>query len=446
MRGSGLRAVLCVLLAAAALPRETGAEPGGRQAEIEARSAAKEAERKQRGERLRETDRRALESGEAARRLASDVERLRADRSGLSAALVAAAARTRETEARVREIEAGLERIADSEGAIRTSLEGRREATAEVLAALQRLGRDAAPAMLVRPEDVLAAIRSAILLGAVVPGLREEVEALGADLAELARLRGLGAADRARLAAELGVLRQDGERIDALLRLRREQLAAAETSLGAERSRAAALADEARSLRELVDRLDAELGAARRDAEAERRRAEAETRQIRERFAAAATRDPVRLAPKAPFAEARNTLPRPVAGPVVKDFGVPDGQGGTMRGIVIAARPRALVTAPADGWISFAGTFRSFGRLLIINAGDGYYLLLAGMDRISAEIGQFVLAGEPVGQMGETASPSAALSVVEGTGPSLYVEFRKDGGSIDPRPWWARSQTEKVRG
>jgi septal ring factor EnvC (AmiA/AmiB activator) len=83
---------------------------------------------------------------------------------------------------------------------------------------------------------------------------------------------------------------------------------------------------------------------------------------------------------------------------------------------------------------------------LIINAGDGYYLLLAGMDQISVETGQFVLAGEPVGQMGETFSLAAALGVVEGGGPALYVELRKDGGSIDPRPWWAKSQTERVRG
>ena len=438
MRRRTLKAVLCTALVVSASATVL-AQPAGGQAEIDARASAREAERRQRSERLRETDRRALESGEAVRRLASEIERLRVDRAGLSASLVDAANRSRDTEGRIREIEAGLELSETSETAIRNSLESRKGTAAEVLAALQRLGRSAAPAMLVHPEDVLGAVRSAILLGAVVPSLREEVDALSSDLAELSRLREIGEVDRRRLAAELGVLRLDGERVDALLRVRQEQLAAAEATFGAERSRASALALEARSLRELVARLDAELGAARREAEAE-------TRQVRERFAAAAGRDPVRLAPKTPFAEARGTLPRPVAGPVSKDYGAPDGQGGTVRGVVIAARAKGLVTAPADGWISFAGQFRSYGRLLIIHAGDGYYLLLAGMDRISVEAGQFVLAGEPVGQMGEMASLSAALSVVEGSGPSLYVEFRKDGGPIDPRPWWARSQTEKVRG
>jgi septal ring factor EnvC (AmiA/AmiB activator) len=68
------------------------------------------------------------------------------------------------------------------------------------------------------------------------------------------------------------------------------------------------------------------------------------------------------------------------------------------------------------------------------------------MDQISVETGQFVLAGEPVGRMGETVSPAAAMGAVEVNSPALYVEFRKDGGPIDPHPWWAKSQSEKVRG
>jgi len=83
---------------------------------------------------------------------------------------------------------------------------------------------------------------------------------------------------------------------------------------------------------------------------------------------------------------------------------------------------------------------------LIINAGGGYYLLLAGMDQISVEVGQFVLAGEPVATMGERSSAAPGAGAVESDGPVLYVEFRKDGGSIDPGPWWSKSQGEKVRG
>ena len=94
----------------------------------------------------------------------------------------------------------------------------------------------------------------------------------------------------------------------------------------------------------------------------------------------------------------------------------------------------------------FAGPFRSYGRLVILDAGGGYYVLMAGMSQINVEIGQSVLAGEPIAQMGATASAAPGVGGIEASGPVLYVEFRKDGASIDPGPWWAKSQGEKVRG
>jgi septal ring factor EnvC (AmiA/AmiB activator) len=96
--------------------------------------------------------------------------------------------------------------------------------------------------------------------------------------------------------------------------------------------------------------------------------------------------------------------------------------------------------------VAFAGPFRSYGQLLIINAGGGYYLLLAGMERINVGLGQFVLAGEPVAVMGDSSKASMASAGSEITQPVLYIEFRKDGTSIDPSPWWATSTHEKVRG
>jgi septal ring factor EnvC (AmiA/AmiB activator) len=82
---------------------------------------------------------------------------------------------------------------------------------------------------------------------------------------------------------------------------------------------------------------------------------------------------------------------------------------------------------------------------LILNAGGGYHVLLAGMERISVDLGQFVLTGEPVAVMGGPAQVSAAMTTGSKQ-PVLYVEFRKDGAPIDPSPWWATNESEKVRG
>jgi murein hydrolase activator len=399
----------------------------------------------------RESDLKALEDAMAAsaaarRRLEAEIDEMKSDRARLNAALIDTAGRVRGTEDRTRALEQRLQTLTASEAAIRRSMESRRGVIVEVLAALQRMGRRPPPAVLVRPEDMLEAVRASILLGAVLPELRSEVEVLATDLAELVRLKQAIAADRATLDGELIALNGEQERLTALIAARQARMAEVEKNVGSEQEKAAGLARQAGTLKELIDRMEKEISGARQAADEARKAAAAQEREAKEKFAQAAFRDPARLAPKIPFAEARGLLPRPVSGDTVLDFGASDGYGGTTRGISITTRPKAAVVSPADGWVAFAGPFRSYGRLLIINAGGGYYVLLAGMDQISVDVGQFVLAGEPVATMGETPLMALTGSAMEKNTPVLYVEFRKDGGSIDPGPWWAKSQSEKARG
>jgi septal ring factor EnvC (AmiA/AmiB activator) len=156
--------------------------------------------------------------------------------------------------------------------------------------------------------------------------------------------------------------------------------------------------------------------------------------------------EPGRLTPKVAFANARGLLPLPVNGTEIKAFGDDDGLGGKSQGISMTTREGAQVSSPADGWVVYSGPFRSYGQLLIINAGDGYHVLLAGMERIDVQLGQFVLAGEPVAAMASPKLASAGAVNIGVTQPVLYIEFRKDGASIDPAPWWAVSNPEKVGG
>ncbi|SFE11471.1 peptidoglycan DD-metalloendopeptidase family protein [Methylobacterium sp. 13MFTsu3.1M2] len=404
-------------------------------------------ERERRAENLKRVqDALAASAGQRAQ-FESEIAAIGSDRAKLDTALLDANRQAQATEDRLSRLEERLKAMSESEAAIRHSLQGRRGIVAEILAALQRMGRRPPPAVLVSPEDVLAAIRTSMLLGAVVPELRGEVDTLAADLAEMIRLRGLIAQDKEGLSNDLAGWAREQQRLQALVAARRARQAEVESGLTAERRRATELGAQAKNLKDLLDRTEAEVAAAKRSAEEAKAAAEREVRITQERFAAAGFRDPARLAPKVHFAEARGEVPRPVSGRVARGFNQPDGNGGTTRGVSFTTRPKASVSSPADGWVQFAGPFRSYGQLLIINAGDGYYLLLAGMDQISVEVGQFVLAGEPVGSMGDRgAGPGGS----EGD-PTLYVEFKKDGGSIDPEPWWAKSPNntvlgEKVRG
>jgi murein hydrolase activator len=388
-----------------------------------------------------------IKASEAARlRLDAEMNELRTDRTKLNTTLLDTTRKAQEGEERASILEKRLTTLQNNEATIRRSFDARSDLIAQVLAALQRMGRKPPPAVLVRPDDILEAVRSSLLLGAVVPELRLEVEALSKDLAELSRLRLAVMQDKEQLAKELAQLAQEQQRLGALIKLRQERIATSEGALGQQKERIAQLTLQSRTLKELTERMERDILAAKKAAEEAKKAEEAQKAATRERFAAAALADPARLAPKSPFHQMRGLLPRPVSGALMRSFDEDDGLGGSIKGITIATRPKVVVSSPSDGWIVFAGPFRSFGRLLIINAGGGYYLLMAGMERTSVEVGQFVLAGEPVAVMGEKISPSPVMGAIDRQEPVLYVEFRKDGTSIDPAPWWAKSQSEKVRG
>ena len=160
---------------------------------------------------------------------------------------------------------------------------------------------------------------------------------------------------------------------------------------------------------------------------------------------------PQRAGRRSRAAEARDRLRRrqgqlalPVAGAIVKTFGAADAFGGVEKGVSIATPPAATVATPIDGWVAFSGPYRTYGQLLIINAGGGYYMVLAGMDRINVSVGQFVLAGEPVAVMGDGSARTAAAAAIGAEQPVLYIELRKNGRrSIRGRG--GRRQTSKRR-
>lgn len=439
-----LAALACVGLLLAA-PAPAAAQP----ADPAPALAGEEISEEEIARRARELEelQQALDAAAQARlTLDEEIARLVADRAALNEALIATTTRIRENEARSADLETRLESLIAAEAAIRRSLEARRGVVVEVLAALQRMGRRPPPAVLVQPEDILAAVRTSMLLGAVVPELRAETQALADDLAELVRLRTAIAEDRAALAEELALLDRERVRVAALIDARQESLRAARAGVADESARVAALAARAGDLKELIDGMEQQIAASREAAQAAREAGERLAAETRRQFAAAAALDPARLSPQIPFAEARGSLSPPVAGQVLRAFGAPDDFGAAMRGVSFESRSGEIVTAPADGWVAYAGPFRSFERLLIINVGDDYYVLMAGMEAINVEVGQFVLAGEPVATMGPSWTPSPATGVIDADGPVLYVEFRKDGGSIDPSPWWQARLSEKVRG
>lgn len=397
-------------------------------------------QRDQELEAARAEQKRAIENE---KKLRAESEALGEDRRKFNQALIDGATKVKDIEKRLTENETRIKPLQDQERALRASLDERQSVIAEILAALQRIGRRPPPAVMVTPEDALQSVRTAILLGAVLPEMREKARVLSKDLSELVRIRNDIATEKARLTMDLATLSDERQRVSILIEERKKKQTETEKALESERQNAIALSRQVDSLKDLIARLEQGISAA---AKAARNAARlAEEPKAGERPDLAAFKDPGRLEPAVAFASLKGHLPMPANGVKIRDFGAADGLGGAEKGISVTTRPGAQVTAPCDGWVVYAGPFRSYGQLLILNAGGGYHVLLAGMDRISVDLGQFVLTGEPVGVMGSSAQVAAAVPVVSSQSV-LYVEFRKDGTPVDPGPWWATSESEKVRG
>ena len=383
--------------------------------------------------------------------LASEIESLEKDRATINRTLIETSTNSRSIEKRITKSETRLSQLRDEQANVRVFLNSKKALLMEVLGALQRMGRNPPPALLVTPEDALSSVRSAILLGSVVPEVRSETDILLGQLQDLVRISTDIDKQRETLSIELVSLAGEEEKLNLLLQEKRKLSGEAQTKLAQEIAKTAELAAQATSLNGLIASLEAEIKSAQEVVEAARlaeidRKKQEQVRinEGRTFEKADAFSDPGRIAPAISFTAAKGLLPLPVSGAQVASFGQDDGAGDKTRGISLETRENGRVISPADAWVVYAGPFRSYGQLLIMNAGQGYHVVIAGMEQINVQPGQFVLVGEPIGIMGAQRIASTGLVDVNTTKPILYVEFRKDGNSIDPTPWWSVNNKERT--
>lgn len=347
----------------------------------------------------------------------------------LKAELVGAAKSMQEQEDTLTLLEAQLGRLRAKDAAMSQALERQRGQMGRVLMALERLAWRPTEALIAQPTQPADTVRSAILLRAAVPQIEQEASSIKRELENLAQVRADIARQREKRSAALVRLEDEQKRLDGLMRRKAEVMAhTAEERQQAEK-RVARLASEAADLKELIQRIEDERKA-RAEAAAKEREARAKARlgqkPTREAKVPSQSTLPHYEGPAKPFSQARGQVPLPARGEIITLYGENNALGGTSKGISIETRPGAQVVAPYEGQIVYAGTFRSYGRLLIIEHGEGYLSLIAGLGRIDGTPGQMVVAGEPVGVMGDGAGK-----------PVLYVELRRNGQPVNPSPWLA---------
>ncbi|HEY9009382.1 MAG TPA: peptidoglycan DD-metalloendopeptidase family protein [Devosia sp.] len=370
--------------------------------------------------------------------LKQEIADMQGDRAQQNAALIAAAQRVKTAEADIVAIEDRLGELIVQELEVRGRLDGSNASIANVLAALERISRNPPPALIVDPSDALGSARSAILISAILPELREKADAVMADLRHLGEIKQAALAEEEHLKANLEILEEEQLRIATLIAARKQSETIVSAELAAEQKSAEELAAKASSLKQLIADLTRQAGAVQQAAEATATaNAGGEVPALDKDTIRLALANNERQQPAVPFAQAKGWLTMPSAGVKVIDFGAGDGFGGISHGLSLVTRAEATVVAPADGWVLYKGDYLNYGQIVILNAGQDYTVLLAGLASVSVEIGQFVLMGEPVGSMGSrtigrTVSTSAGVSR-----PTLYIEMRKNNEPVDPTGWWA---------
>ena len=379
--------------------------------------------------------------------IAAEADKLRAD-------LVAAAASAQEHEDTLTDLEGRMFELDGDLAAKQAALDHARAQSGEVVAALARLATNPTGALIGEPATPADTVRSAILLRAVLPSLDHDAIVLKDQLDALAKARQAAAAQKAKVAGAVERLDADHKYLAQLYAKRQAARQEAEAQTHETEARLTALAGEAADMRDLLAKIDAEQKRLREEkemaerqaqleaqaqaqarAQAERQRQAHEEEQAQTQIASAATAAPVKPVAPPPafksFAQAQGHLPMPAHGSIAIHYGQIDESGQPAKGISIATRAGAEVVAPFDGEVDFAGPFRGYGLLLIIEHGEGYHTLLAGMARIDCQVGQHVAAGEPVGVMVDSEDK-----------PLLYVELRHQGQPINPLPWLAARKSK----
>jgi septal ring factor EnvC (AmiA/AmiB activator) len=263
------------------------------------------------------------------------------------------------------------------------------------------------------PQSPIDRLRSGMLMAAAVPALSTSAHALIAEMQRLSTLRTETLAKQDNLTRDRQDLVRSRERVGQL-DAKREEL---------RRQILKEYADsDPRALKQGMVAVDLPDLIQRGDGEAELRDRERRARAARAKNEPAT--DPTR--PKSLRSFDKNTgLTIPAAGSVAMHFGQTNEIGAPTQGMTLAALGNGVVVAPFDGQVDYLGPFRGYGTILIIDHGGGYHSMLAGLGRVDAKIGEWVVAGEPVGALPDPAKPDDSVI--------LYFELRQDGRPVDPQ-------------
>ena len=376
-------------------------------------------------ERLNELRKQIEETAEKAETLEKQALEVREEIAEIQQQLINSAADIQKTEDQITNGENNIADLLIREKNLEDRLNDKKFEMASTLGAMQRLSLQQTNVVAFKPGEAIDTLRTTSLLKVILPDLKNRASLIENDLDELNEVRYEITEQNTILKQQLTVLVIANNDIDVLLKKRIERQNLLDFSTAQERQKLKQFAENAKDLQDLIDQIETEI--ALRDEAAKKAETLLRDRPTSSRNSVNTATAPI---PRdvTSFANAEGNLPLPARGTIGQSFNQLLATGSRAKGITIDTRQGATVIAPHDGRIEFAGKFRTYGQLLIISHGDGYHTLLAGMENINSIVGQWVLKGEPVGQMSNETGLSNSKQ-------KLYVELRQKGKPVNPLPW-----------
>lgn len=327
----------------------------------------------------------------------------------------ALAARIQQAEAEIEAARARLTIAKDQRARLTARLAAKQEPTARLAAALQTAARRPLALAALQPGSLADVVHVRAVMASAVPQIRRRTAALRSELEQGRALERQAAAALDQLREGEGVLRQRRSELAAIENRQRIASRAARGAALREGERALALAEEARDLDGLVGKLG-EVAALRSELAAlpgpVLRPAD---------LAAALPADPAPTPTPAPSASAPPpaTFQLPVQGRTLIGFGARRESGLASTGLTLAPAPGAQVVAPARGRVAFAGAYRGFGRIVIIEHASDWTSLVTGLGEVEVAVGDTVIGGSPLGRASGGKEP-------------VTIELRQRGKPVNP--------------
>ena len=379
----------------------------------------------QNGEKLDQLRKQIEQTSQNAKELEQQARKVRQEIREIQQKLIKSAAEIQTIEDEIFEKEANLAELRENEITLEANLKQKNFEMAATLGAMQRLSVQKTSVVVFKPDDAINTLRTTSLLKVILPDLRNRADILQGDLSLLNNIRDDITEQNIELRSELTKLVISNDEIDDLLKQRMEKQKDLEFSTRREREKLKSFAENAKDLQDLIAKIETEI--ALRE-EAAKRAEESLRDKLGSSIAGVASTTVPMPQGTLSFANAKGSMPLPARGSINQIYNQLLSTGQRSKGIIVDTRAGATVIAPHEGRIVFAGIFRSYGQLLIIAHGEGYHTLLAGMENINGIVGQWILKGEPIGQMSLETNTSNSRQ-------KLYVELRQKGKPINPMPW-----------